>query len=104
MKKQAQHQLHCTVCTTVIPAERIVRESVTCSAGCANELRNIRRRQRDLKKCRFCNQPSTPEERKLFKQWIESQGKLRKPGRPKGSTKAKIASAQAEFTEMMHIH
>lgn len=105
MLKHDQEQLRCTVCTSVIPPERILREAVTCSKQCANQLRNIRRRTHGLKKCKYCNQPSTPEERKLFAQWRESvDGKKRKPGRPVGSKKVKAAPVQAEFTEMITVH
>lgn len=106
MHKHAREKLHCVVCTTVIPDERILREAVTCSKQCGNQLRNIRRRKRDMKKCRYCSQPSTPEERKLFQKWRETiEGKKRKRGRPLGSKKKPPADpAQAEFTEMITVH
>lgn len=98
-KKEAPTELRCIVCGHLIPEDRVLREAVTCTRECAAQLRNIRRRKRDLKKCRYCNQPSTPEERRLYAKWRESQGIRR---RPRNEEKSKD-DRQTEFTEMIHV-
>lgn len=78
---------HCLVCGDQIPAERVVRRSVTCTAEHAKILNLERRRLRDLTRCRFCNRPNTPEERRSYAAWrksLPSTGKKRgrKPKKP----------------------
>lgn len=98
--KKRRDVLYCCVCkTNEISPERINHGAVTCSKECAQKLRGIRRRLADRVKCRYCNAPSTPEERKLFRKWREEQGLKRKRGRPANPK----PNGQAQFTEMIHV-
>lgn len=99
MHKHRVDKLFCCICKSPVAEDRILRQAVTCSKDCANTLKNIRRRKRDQKKCRYCNAPSTPDERKLFKQWIATLGNRPKRGRPP----LPKPMPQAEFTEMIHV-
>ena len=79
----AANQVFCAICKELVADERVMQGSVTCSKQCANDLKNLRRRRRDLKKCRYCNAPSTPEERANYLRWrVEVLGR-RGRGRPK---------------------
>jgi|SRR5215471_3487343 len=95
-------KLYCTVCRTPVDDERVIKGAFTCSKECATKLRNIRRRKHDLKKCRYCHQPSTPEERRAFRKWSEAAGAKRKPGRPK-IEKRQENPAQTSFTDHIYI-
>jgi hypothetical protein len=75
--------LHCVICTNLIPEEREIKKAVTCSADCKLKLKAIRRAARDMKICRQCNRPSTPEERKLFTAWRRATEPQPKRGRPR---------------------
>lgn len=100
----AGDKLFCTICTEPISDDRILKSAATCSPRCSKQLKNIRRRKRDLKKCRYCNQPSTPEERRDYNQWRAEKGLKKKPGRPKKAVvSAAEPPAQMEITDMMHV-
>lgn len=117
MAKKLQ-SIKCCICTAAIPEDRIIRKGVTCSQACRKEL-NARRRQReDVKFCRRCGQPCTPEEKKAFNKWrLETGMKQKHAGRPKMSAEQKQAAAQeryfkkhgvpmpkqAEFTDMINV-
>jgi len=69
--------LHCTICTTEIDAKRARRQTATCSETCKNQLDQVRIEQRRSKKCPVCLNPSTPEERQLFRIWRAERGDIR---------------------------
>ena len=81
-------KLYCVVCQTELTEDRILRKAVTCSKAHATELKNARRRRRDNHLCRLCYQPSTEEERRLFKQWRKETQGLRERGRPRKKKEA----------------
>jgi hypothetical protein len=80
MKEQV---FYCVICKKQIDDERVIRKSVTCSDEHAKELKNRRRRVRDLTRCRNCNRPSTPEERKSYSAWRRTLPESKR-GRKKG--------------------
>jgi hypothetical protein len=83
------------VCKSQLPDERIAKQGVTCSKQCSQKLRSIRRRKHDAKKCRYCNQPSTLDERKQFNKWRKTL-----PDRPKRGRKPKSkVDGQQELAE-----
>lgn len=59
---------YCIMCTEEIPTERR-SDSVTCSVGCSRERERFTRSRIDQTKCRYCNHPSTPEERQRYSRW-----------------------------------
>jgi hypothetical protein len=67
---------------------------VTCSDEHANDLKNARRRLRDLGRCRFCNRPSTPEERASYAAWRKTLPESKRGPKPK-SEEHKAASKKA---------
>lgn len=76
--------LYCIVDRKEIPPARAARTSVrTCSNECRKILLAHHRALRDLAICRACSKPSTPEQRKDFKQWKKTQGPAAKRGRPR---------------------
>lgn len=80
-RRPPQTVFFCVICGNEIPQERLLHKAVTCSKAHANALKNERRRLRDLVRCRFCNRPSTPEERAQFAAWRKTLPQLKK-GRP----------------------
>lgn len=52
-----------------IPAERVKRNAVTCSQGCADAIIRQRMLLMEQSECKYCRRPSTPEERESFKHW-----------------------------------
>jgi hypothetical protein len=65
---------HCVMCGNEIPTER-KWDAVTCSPECTKARRNYGRSRKDQAECRYCNRPSTPEERALFGMWRKWQKK-----------------------------
>lgn len=59
---------HCVMCGNQVPADR-KSDAVTCSKECTVARKNFIRSKLDQKECRYCNKPSTPEERVLFGMW-----------------------------------
>lgn len=84
---------HCVICARPIPESRMTRKAVTCSDGHANELKNARRRLRDMSRCRLCNRPSTPEERAEFAAWRRSRPESKRG--PKAKKKPENADARS---------
>lgn len=82
-------KFHCVICGDRISPERVTRKAVTCSEAHARELKNARRQLRDMTRCRLCNRPCTPEERKLYTAWRKTLGVKRgwKTGNKRGPKK-----------------
>lgn len=78
----AINEFFCTVCKEPIPIERFARKAITCCAEHALMVKEARRKLHSDRRCRACNKPSNPEERKLFAQWRRQLPGHRKPGRP----------------------
>jgi hypothetical protein len=69
--------LYCVMCGETMSEERKKKRSITCSDSCAKERTRYLHRRVARKKCRYCMQPATPDEIKLFKAWRKSEaGKL----------------------------
>ena len=84
--------MYCILDQRPIPPERVRKRAVTCSPECARKLVAVRRAMTDEKRCRYCNAPSTPAERKLFAQWRRERGQLKR-GRPKAEPVASEGGA-----------
>jgi len=69
------HPVFCVVCGKEVPSDRKKRRSVTCSEEHQKIRTNYLRERKELKKCKYCNQPSTPEEREEFKLWRRDRKK-----------------------------
>jgi len=59
---------YCVMCKNEIPVER-KRDAVTCSPECTTARKNWGRSRLDAVECRYCNRPSTPEERVRYGMW-----------------------------------
>jgi hypothetical protein len=59
---------HCVMCAALIPAER-KSDAITCSPECTKKRRDFLRSKLDQTQCRYCNKPSSPEDRVLFGMW-----------------------------------
>lgn len=90
-RRQALEHFYCVVCGGLIPSERVIRKSVTCTEQHAKVLKLERRRLRDVSRCRLCNRPSSPEERADFAAWRKAN--RIKPG-PKPKTPEELAAAR----------
>jgi hypothetical protein len=55
-----------------VPEDRKRRRSITCKDSCAKTRNAYLRAKAEARKCKYCGQPSNPEERKLFKLWRKS--------------------------------
>lgn len=64
-----QVQNFCVFDGKPIPAERVKRNAVTCSKGCADAIVRQRMLLMEQSECKYCRRPSTPEERESFKAW-----------------------------------
>jgi hypothetical protein len=62
----------CVVCGSDVPIERKRRRSITCQDACAKERNRYLRKRADAKKCRFCGQPCTDEEKVSYRAWRKS--------------------------------
>jgi predicted nucleic acid-binding Zn ribbon protein len=51
---QLGETLHCTVCTTAMPVDRLARGCTECSPACKTVKRRIHRRLRNARKCQYC--------------------------------------------------
>lgn len=60
--------IHCCMCGEPIGHDR-PKMALTCSDACRDARKNYRRSRQDQRACRYCLQPSTPEERKQFQAW-----------------------------------
>jgi predicted nucleic acid-binding Zn ribbon protein len=58
----------CVMCGKVIPGDRS-KLSVTCSKECSADRKDYNRARADQRVCKYCQRPSTPEERKRFQAW-----------------------------------
>ena len=59
---------YCIVCQNQIPDER-KSDAVTCSPFCSKLRKDWQRARVDSVSCRYCQRPSTPEERERYMAW-----------------------------------
>jgi hypothetical protein len=97
---------HCVICGDPISPERVTRKAVTCSEAHAKDLKNARRQLRDMTRCRNCNRPSTPEERKLFTAWRKTLGVKRgwKTGNKRGPKKKPAEASHSGGASPLEAH
>jgi hypothetical protein len=69
MRSAYSTDVFCIVCGDKLSEARTRVRAITCTKEHAKQRSNALRRLLDLKKCRYCARPSTPEERASFKQW-----------------------------------
>jgi hypothetical protein len=62
-------KVFCTVCGDEVTDDRKRRRSITCTKACATKRNRYLRARTDAKKCRFCGQPCTPEEKESYRAW-----------------------------------
>ena len=67
-RTDATTTLSCVMCKKDIPGDR-PRSSVTCSKECSIARKNFHRSREDKRACRYCQKPSTPEERLRYQRW-----------------------------------
>jgi len=70
-------QMKCVVCTKPIPSTR-KWDAVTCSPECTKARKDYGRSRKDQLECRYCQRPSTPEERALYMAWRRGMKKAEK--------------------------
>lgn len=88
-------KVFCVVCGGVVPDDRKHRRSITCSDACAKTRNAYLRARAEAKRCKYCSQPSTPEQRDDFKAWRrERRAKMLADLKA-----AKEAAAQAQEVE-----
>ena len=56
------------MCGNPVPPERKAN-AITCSPECTQARKQFLRSKLDQKECRYCNKPSTPEERTRYSLW-----------------------------------
>jgi hypothetical protein len=72
-------QVWCVMCRGEIPDDRKRRRSNTCSQDCASKRNKYLRARTDARKCRFCGQPCTEEEKasyRAWRKWLREQAKV----------------------------
>lgn len=75
-------RFNCVNCPNKIPMTRFLRKGCTCSDRCAKEIKDFRRKQREAKYCRLCCKPSTPEQRKAYREFAKAQPKAKRGRKP----------------------
>lgn len=70
---EVEEKIFCVMCKNEVPVERLKRRSITCTDACSKARTRHLHRRVDRKKCRYCMQPSTPEERADFKAWRKAR-------------------------------
>ena len=83
----------CVMCKKPIPIER-KWDAVTCSKECSKLRKDYGRSRRDQEFCRYCNKPSTPEQRVLFSAHAKAMRK--------GMTDEQFAAQVLEVTRLVH--
>ena len=83
----------CVMCKKPIPADR-KWDAVTCSTECSATRKNYGRSRKDQTFCRYCNKPSSPEDRILFAAW--------KKAMRKGMSDEQFAAQVLEITRIVH--
>lgn len=68
-RKIVDPRIHCVICGDEVPKERRVRGAITCTKEHGVERRNQLRALIDLRECRYCRHPSTPEERDAYRRF-----------------------------------
>lgn len=83
--------LRCVVCSNEVPRKRATgRSRNTCSKECNAVYRSFRTYLVRSMRCPACYHPSTPDERKDFREWRKNRGDIRaKKGRPPNQDKAR---------------
>jgi predicted nucleic acid-binding Zn ribbon protein len=69
--------MRCVVCATPIPSTR-KWDAITCSKECTAARKNYGRSRKDQTECRYCQRPSTPEERTRYLAWRRAEKKAAK--------------------------
>jgi|GEM_PF-3224858 len=67
--------LHCLICTTPVPPERLRFKAITCCEECATLRKNMIRAKHDGSACRYCRKPSTNEQRAAFQRFRKIEKK-----------------------------
>jgi endogenous inhibitor of DNA gyrase (YacG/DUF329 family) len=62
-------KVFCVRCGDEVPEDRKKKRSVTCSDRCAKARNNYLRERKELRKCKYCGTPSSPEERADYRMW-----------------------------------
>jgi hypothetical protein len=62
-------KVFCVVDGVEVPPDRKKRRSITCSDECAKKRNDYLRERKELRKCKYCGNPGTPEERDEFRAW-----------------------------------
>jgi predicted nucleic acid-binding Zn ribbon protein len=83
----------CVMCQKPIPADR-KWDAVTCGKECSKKRKDYGRSRKDQTTCRYCNKPSTPEDRVLFGAWRKAQRK--------GMTDEEFIAQVLEVTRLVH--
>ena len=60
--------MRCVVCANPIPTDRRW-DSITCSKECGSARTKFWKSQINLRQCKYCQRPTTPEERARFQAW-----------------------------------
>jgi hypothetical protein len=90
--------LHCMVCQNIIPTNRVAK-AVTCSPECAKARRDFIRSRLDHHKCRYCQRPSTPEERARYQQWSRWEQKAVTEEQSAAALQRQVQSLKRKLTE-----
>jgi len=83
----------CVMCKNTIPPER-KSDAITCSKECTKKRKDFLRSKQDAKECRYCNKPSTPEERVLFGMW--------KKAMKRGMGDEQFAAQVSDISRLVH--
>lgn len=66
---------HCVVCGEEVAIDRAKRGAVTCSKEHGKERRDQLQAWKDLKECRYCRQPVTPEQQEAYRRFRQLENK-----------------------------
>lgn len=84
--------IYCVMCGEEVPLDRKKRRAVTCGENCAKQRNDYLRDRKELRKCKYCGNPSSAEERDEFRAWRRDK------------LAAKRAAAKAARIAKEHAH
>lgn len=65
----------CVVCGDEVAMDRAKRGAITCSPEHGKERKAQLAAWKDLKECRYCRQPATPEQQEAYKRFRQLESK-----------------------------
>ena len=90
---------YCVIDAKLIPQDRLLRGSVTCSKECYETRRAAQRARQEERECKYCRKPSTPADREVFAKFRRLEKKW--PGLIDNLTQEQFKRLQQEWGQAL---